>query len=297
MELLPQVHERETSPVKKLVIRKLYEYEEFFRYIPMEETLPDHPYDRVTSYPSVAFRKYNEDFPESVGVIQRDVEHLHDFGTNCDIDKTIADNYPGRRAKNVRLGIKSMAENAVFSFFYGNSPRTPGRYQAVDGFDGIQARLNPAGTQVIDGGASSGTDGSSVFALRFAEDGVMGLWTKQHFDARDLGELQTTKVSYRTRIDGTMGFAIYHGLSAGMITNINPSNPLTCAQLDKLLTRVKGASIICMSDTRWLELKANAESKGITLGQGVDSIGEVFDRWGKVPIIRPTAMLDDETNS
>ena len=288
------------DPIRSGIIETLYTEEPIFQYVPFAEVAGlALPYTTEEELPGVAFRKLNAAFAESTGVINREVETLKPFGGDSDTDKVLVDAYGNsRRATNDKMYAKAMGIKYVQTMLYGNSPgsRAGTTYDDVDGFDGIQARLTSA--QIVDAGGTTGTDGSSVFAIRFGDGWCEGLQTPQGVDARDLGEIDTKPV-YRTRIDQTAGLAIYHGRAVAAIMNIRAaSSKLTWDLMDQLVDLISGEpTIIVMSKRSRRQLKESCLSAGVMMQTVLDQLGRPIKAWDTTPILVSEAIIDTEANS
>ncbi len=105
-------------------------------------------YNREEILPGIAFRGINEDYTESTGVLQQNVETTKIFGGKSQVDRALV----GERGETVgelraihdRLKAKAAALFFTRMFFDGNSNSDPRQ------FDGLNARLT--GNQVITAG-------------------------------------------------------------------------------------------------------------------------------------------------
>jgi hypothetical protein len=285
------------DPAKSAVIETLYLEEPLFQLLPVEflDGL-SLVYPTEKELPSVGFRKLNEAFSESTGVVQRNVETLKAFGGDSDVDIALARNKPDVRRRYDKMRIKATGINFVKWFLYGNSgARTSAAYDDVDAFDGLATRITGA-SQIVNAGGSSQTDGTSVFALKFGDTYVQGLMQSPGMNARDLGELQTKPV-YRTRVDCEAGMAIYHGRACGWLRNISAagSTPCVCDDVDELIDTTAGLpDVLIMSKRSRRELKQNAWTKGVTFGREVSDVGTPLETYGNIPIICSDAVINTE---
>lgn len=290
----------DTEPAVSGVVETLYAEEKFFQYIPWRRIKGDtFRYRTRTTLPGVAFRKINEGFVNTPGVVQRHLESLHPFGGDSPVDiNEIRAHGNAWRAQEDMGYMLAMAEKFIQTFCYGNSPsgRAGAAFTDVDGFDGIQARVTS--TQTVDGGASSGTDGSSVFAIRFGDRYCQGL-EMGGLSIRDLGEQGLTDGPVMlTRIDNTAGMAIFHGRSVAWGKNFSAATTtLTCLKMEEIRSKIIGRpTLYLMSDRSLLQLKQDALSNGYAVPTGFDRIGDPIDYWGPTPIITSEAIIDTETN-
>lgn len=293
-----------TEPMLANLIEALYLEEFLFLSLPIRFGLTAGvwPYSVEKALPGVAFRKINEAFGEAVGVVQRPVETLKPFGTDSDTDKFIAKATPSRRATNDRMTMKAMAVKWIQTILYGNSPssRAGAAYNDVDGFDGLQKRFTDAGgTQIVDNGASSGSDASSVLALRFGEGWIEGLMQDgaPGFTITNFGEVQAKPV-LRTRIDAAGGMAVYHGRAGAWLKDITVSTPLSVDQLDATIDLVAGRpDVLIMSKRSRTQLRKACRTLGITLNRELNEVGKVMEYYGDIRIVTSDAMIDTETAS
>ena len=259
-----------------------------------------YPYNQEKTLPAVSFRNLNEAFTVSQGVVQRNVEVLKPFGGDSDTDKVLVDAY-GNSERSSRDGMfsKAMAQKFVQTMLYGNSPasRAGTTFDDPKGFDGIQARVTTG--QTLDAGGSSGSDGSSVFAVRFGDGFFQGLQTPVGLDSRDLGEIRSGGPLLRTRVDWTCGIGIFNGTSVAWIKDLTvTTNVLTTSLMDQLQDLITGApSAYLMTKRSRRQLKTNALATGVALGITMDALGRPLDTWGGTPIYVSDAMIDTETVS
>lgn len=284
------------DPAQSAVIETLYLEEPILQLFPVD--MIDGlslVYPTEKELPSVGFRKLNEAFSESTGVVQRNVETLKAFGGDSDVDIALARNNTDVRTRYDRMRIKATGIKFVQWLLYGNSgSRTGGNYDDVDSFDGLAKRIQTA--QQVDAGGSSQTDGSSVFALKFGDTYVQGLMQSPGINARDLGEVQGKPV-YRTRVDCEAGLAIYHGRACSWLKNLTSagSKPLTVADMDELIDLVAGMpDALIMSKRSRRELKSDAWGKGVTFGREVSDVGTPLETYGTIPIFTSDAVINTE---
>lgn len=289
-----------SDPLRAGVVETMYRSERLFQYIPwMTIEGLAYAYDREESLPGVNFRKINGSYTPGFGIVNRLVEVLKPFGCESDCDRALVDAYgEGERTRRAKMDLKAMMAHYLQTMFYGNSPnsRAGTEFDDVDGFDGIQARCGAS--QIIDAGGSSGSDGSSVFALRFGDDGVAGLQTKSAVDVEDLGILES-KPAFRLRVEHIAGLGLFTGKCVGWIKDLTATtNTLTCDDMDELMDLIDGdPDVIVMSKRSRRQLKKNARSQGIVMGTTYDLLGQKMSGWGDVPIVVSDAIIDTETVS
>jgi len=290
-----------TDPMRSGIIQTLYTEETFFQYIPFQP-IPGlaYAYNKEQALPGIAFRPINGAYTATAPVVQREVEALKPFGGESDTDVALVKAYGmQKRSERDSLFAKAMAVKYLQFFLYGNSPasRAGVAYDDINGFDGIQARLS-AGAQWLDGGGSTGADGSSVFAIRFGEGYCTGLQTPEGVDAQDLGVLQASP-AYRTRIEHIAGMCIEHGKSVVCMKDLTAATTvLTCAKMDQIVDACAGKpTVILMSKRSRRQLKADAFGLGVTLALTLDELGKPIPAWDDVPILVSDAVIDTETVS
>ena len=117
-------------------------------------------YNREDILPGVGFRGVNEGFTESVGVLNPITESLVIAGGDLDVDRFITQTM-GANQRSVQEGlkVKALAHRWTLAFIKGDSSADPRE------FDGLQRRIPPGSSQLIDAGATSGGDALSLFKL------------------------------------------------------------------------------------------------------------------------------------
>jgi hypothetical protein len=285
-----------TDPHKRGVIETLYKWEPVMGLIPFESIAGlSYSYNQEASLPGVNFRNINEAYAVTAGVVNRLVETFKPFGGESDTDRVLVNAY-GQTQRSTRDAAftKSMAIKYVQTMLYGNNgARSAGAFDDIKGFDGIEARITAA--QTVDALGTGASTGSSVFVLRFGEDGCMGLQTPEGVDVKDLGEISSAPV-YRTRIEHVAGFGIFDGTSVAWIKDIAPaSQVLTTTLLDQAIDLIAGTpSCILMTKRSRRQLKTSALTAGVALSMSIDQLGNYVERWGGIPIYVSDAMIDTE---
>lgn len=117
-------------------------------------------YNREDILPGVGFRGVNEGFVESVGVLNPITESLVIAGGDLDVDRFITQTM-GANQRSVQEGlkVKALAHAWTRTFIKGDSSADPRE------FDGLQRRIPPGSSQLLDAGATSGGDALSLFKL------------------------------------------------------------------------------------------------------------------------------------
>lgn len=117
-------------------------------------------YNREEALPGVGFRGVNEAFTESVGVLNPQTESLVIAGGDLDVDRFIVQTMgASQRAVHENMKVKALAHRWTLAFIKGDSSADPRE------FDGLQRRIPPGSSQLIDAGATSGGDVLSLFLL------------------------------------------------------------------------------------------------------------------------------------
>ena len=288
-------------------IETLYVEEQALQYVPFRTISGlSLSYNQESELPSVGFRNVNEAFAESTGVLQPAIEVLKPFGGDSDTDLIFIDAYgEGIRGTYDSMFAKAMGIKYIQFLLYGNSPivaasapdgRAGSAYDDVKGFDGLLKRIQTA--QTVDGAATGGTDGSSVFGLRFGEGMCQGLMTAKGISTRDLGELQA-KPAKRTRVDAMMGLAIFNGKSVAMVKDLAAATQvLTTVLMDQMSDKIQGkVTIYLMSKRSRYQLKVSAIASGVALSMTIDKLGEPVESWGGKPVVVSDAVIDTEHNT
>ena len=117
-------------------------------------------YNREDILPGVGFRGVNEGFTERVGVLNPITESLVIAGGDLDVDRFITQTM-GANQRSVQEGlkVKALAHRWTLAFIKGDSSADPRE------FDGLQRRIPPGSSQLLDAGATSGGDALSLFKL------------------------------------------------------------------------------------------------------------------------------------
>jgi hypothetical protein len=117
-------------------------------------------YNREEILPNVGFRGVNEAFQEGVGVLNPITESLVIAGGDLDVDRFILRTMgEQQRSTQEAMKIKALAHRWTLAFFKGDTSTEPRE------FDGLQRRIPPGSSQLIDAGATSGGDALSLFKL------------------------------------------------------------------------------------------------------------------------------------
>ena len=290
-----------TDPLRRGIIETLFEDELIMGLIPFRTVNGlALPYNQEEALPLVNFRNLNEPFTQTAGVVNRKVETLKPFGGESDTDIVLVDAYgQEERTGRDRMFSKAMGVKYVQTMLYGNSGTRNSTFDDVKGFDGIEARVTTG--QTIDALGTGGSDGSSVFAIRFGDGFVQGLQTPSGLAVKDMGEIEASP-TLRTRIQHVAGLAIYHGKAVGWIKDLRAATQvLTRQMMDDLMDLIVGRpSVIIMSKRSRAQLKTSVwgsggPGAGAGLSVGMTAAGDIVDTWGNTPILVSDAVLDTET--
>ena len=124
-------------------------------------------YSREGSLPSVAFRGVNENYSESTGIINPQVEALRIAGGDLDVDTfLIRTGGPNVRSTHEEMKVKALSAELTRVIIKGDSTSQPRE------FDGLQARIT--GSQLIEAGNTNGGDPLSLNKLDELIDQVSG---------------------------------------------------------------------------------------------------------------------------
>lgn len=287
-----------TDPKRRGIIETTFEDEPVYGLVPFR-SIPGLalPYNQEESLPAISFRNLNEPFTQVHGIVNRKIEVVKPMGSESDTDIVLVDAYgQTERSNKDRMHAKAMSVKYVQTMFYGNSPasRAGTVFNDVKGFDGIQARVTAG--QTLDA-TGAGTDGSSVFAIRFGDGFVQGLQTPSGVSVKDLGEIEASP-TLRTRIQHVAGLGIFHGRSVGWIKNLRAaSETLTITLMDELLDLIVGRpSMFVMTKRSRRQLKTSAHGLGVSLGIAMSDLGFPVETWAGIPIFVSDAMIDTEVN-
>jgi hypothetical protein len=123
-------------------------------------------YNQESVLPGIAFRGVNEGYTASAGVINPAAEALRIAGGDLTVDPALVRMF-GTEVRTTQEMMKTKALSATLStkLIKGDSSTDPRE------FDGLQARINTAGTQFVSAGTTDAGDALSLFKL----DQLLGL--------------------------------------------------------------------------------------------------------------------------
>ncbi|RJP90943.1 MAG: phage major capsid protein [Desulfobacteraceae bacterium] len=126
-------------------------------------------YNQEKTLPGIAFRGINEDYVDSVGVVNPQVEALYILGGISPVDRALVKtqgNVNNLRSIYDAMKAKSCALEYTKNFFKGDNATDP------NSFDGLENRLT--GAQAIAAGSTSGGDTLTLDMVDSLIDGVQG---------------------------------------------------------------------------------------------------------------------------
>lgn len=147
--------------VRTAIVEMYARNSDILRVLPFENIAGNAlKYNREDILPGVGFRGVNEGFTESVGVLNPITESLVIAGGDLDVDRFITQTM-GANQRSVQEGlkVKALAHRWTLAFIKGDSSADPRE------FDGLQRRIPPGSSQLLDAGATSGGDALSLFKL------------------------------------------------------------------------------------------------------------------------------------
>lgn len=284
------------DPLLAGFIETMYLEETFMQYLPFRDIAGlALAFAREKTLPSIGFRNLNEAFSESTGELERKVEALRIFGADSDTDRELVKAYGnGERVARDSMTAKAMAMTFVQYFLYGNSgSRTGNAYDDVKAFDGLETVC--ASGQKVDGGGSTGSDGSAIFAIRFGAGWLQGLQLAPGLEVRNLGELET-KPAFRTRADWTSGYALYNDTAIAWMYDLTVAAKPTAVKMDQLRDKIPGGpDIYLMSKRSRRDLQSEMLGSGVLLQTTLDAVGRAIPAYGDVPIVISEAIIDTES--
>lgn len=127
-----------------------------FRSIPGNS----YAYNQEGILPGVAFRGINEAYTPSAGVINPAAEALRVAGGDLTVDPALVKMFGAEvRTTHETLKAKALAASITNKIIKGSSATDPRE------FDGLQARINTAGSQFVSAGTTDNGDALSLFKL------------------------------------------------------------------------------------------------------------------------------------
>ncbi len=210
------------DPLQQGVVEIFAESTPVLQYMPFMDVAGDaYQFNVEKTLPGVSFRSYNEQYDESTGVIQRNIEALKVFGGSAKVDRAQIKSQGNENdllAIQTRMKSKAAALDFSRNFFKGDSTADP------KGFDGLQNRLT--GAQVID---MSGP--LTLAALDEAIDAVQGAPTvifANKDTRRQINALMRASGQATETVSDVFGKQIpaYAGIPIGVIETDAGGNPI-----------------------------------------------------------------------
>jgi len=180
-------------------------------------------YNREDILPGVGFRGVNEGFAESVGVLNPITESLYIAGGDLDVDRFITQTM-GANQRSVQEGlkVKALAHRWTLAFIKGDSSADPRE------FDGLQVRIPPGSSQLVDAGATSGGDALSLSKLDLL---ISKVDDPTHLI---MNTAMMLKLTAAARATGVSGFMTWDRNEFGQRVNVYNDLPILIAKEDNL---------------------------------------------------------------
>jgi hypothetical protein len=198
-----------------------------------------------TGLPTVYFRMLNQGVPSSKSTTTQVDEGLAYMEARTQIDvkeASLNGNTAEFRLSESRPMLESMAQTFASKLFYGNTALDP------EQFTGLATRYSddsgPANAENIVDGLGRGTDNTSIWLIRWSEEGVFGIYpkgSKAGINHQDLGEQDAFDANgnrFRAFMDlyqWDCGLVVKNWKYAVRIANIDVSNLIAQASAADLL--------------------------------------------------------------
>ena len=267
-------------------------------------------YARRVGLPTVSFRGVNQGVDTSKSVIEQILFETKNIGGRSQIDKTLAHLDPRGvnvlRAEEDAGFAASMGNIFNLKAFYGSSKTTKGLE-----FDGLSTQLNLLSkATVIDGGSSSASAVTSVYAVAFKDAnsvdgrlrGVEGILSNnQSIEAIDMGLQYATDadskqyLAYTTEFEFAPGFAVYDDRSIGRIANLDLTDSPTTTDLINLEAAMRPFKISAffVSSQTWVQLQKIKLTALNTFNSDVDLFINVLT-FNNIPIFIDDNIVNTE---
>jgi hypothetical protein len=187
--------------VRTAIVEMYARNSDILRVLPFESIAGNAlKYNREDTLPGVGFRGVNEAFTESVGVLNPITESLVIAGGDLDVDRFIVMTMgANQRAVHEGMKVKALAHRWTLAFIKGDSSADPRE------FDGLQRRIPPGSSQLIDAGATSGGDALSLFLL---DTLISRVDDPTHLIMNKTMSLRLTQASRATGVGGFITFDV-----------------------------------------------------------------------------------------
>lgn len=147
------------DPLAAGIVEMFAENSPILQVLPFEDVVGGGlPYNVEETLPGIGFRGVNEEWDQSIGVVNPQFEPLVIAGGELDFDNHILRTQgEGRRATETASKVKAMGLKWTQAFIHGDSSTNPRT------FDGLMPRLR--GRQLVSAGSTAGGSALSLFAL------------------------------------------------------------------------------------------------------------------------------------
>ena len=264
----------------------------------------DHKYVKETSAPVVGFRAVNDGLENTKSADTLVTINLKILDASFAIDKALADAYIG--GPEAYIG-REAARHLKSAFFHAEKQILSGTGNEADGFNGLpdDGNLNAvADDMVVNGGGTTDSTASSVWAIRSAgdmNDCVAIAGDNGKIDIGDsvgqrlAGSSTGSYPAYYTPIQGWLGLQIGGKYSVGRLANVTEDSGKTLsdsmlADLLSVFPAGRGPNYLVMSRRSLKQLQQSRTATNAT-GAPAPFPSEAFG----VPIIVSDGVSDVET--
>lgn len=137
------------------------------------------------TYPGVGFRQANQGFTYTKSTFLNRVHECYIFGGNMRVDVAVANAHEDGPEAYKAIEASGFAKSAMIElgqqFFYGNTAGTGAQVNDASGFPGLnqfhdafvtELTARSITTLVVDAGGTTATTGSSVYGVKFGDQGL-----------------------------------------------------------------------------------------------------------------------------
>ncbi len=264
----------------------------------------DHKYVKETSAPVVGFRAVNDGLENTKSADTLVTINLKILDASFAIDKALADAYIG--GPEAYIG-REAARHLKSAFFHAEKQILSGTGNEADGFNGLpdDGNLNAvADDMVVNGGGTTDSTASSVWAIRSAGDMNDCVAIAGDNGKIDIGDSVVQRLAgsstgsypaYYTPIQGWLGLQIGGKYSVGRLANVTEDSGKTLsdsmlADLLSVFPAGRGPNYLVMSRRSLKQLQQSRTATNAT-GAPAPFPSEAFG----VPIIVSDGVSDVET--
>ncbi len=264
----------------------------------------DHKYVKETSAPVVGFRAVNDGLENTKSADTLVTINLKILDASFAIDKALADAYIGGPEAYIGRGA---ARHLKSAFFHAEKQILSGTGNEADGFNGLpdDGNLNAvADDMVVNGGGTTDSTASSVWAIRSAGDMNDCVAIAGDNGKIDIGDSVVQRLAgsstgsypaYYTPIQGWLGLQIGGKYSVGRLANVTEDSGKTLsdsmlADLLSVFPAGRGPNYLVMSRRSLKQLQQSRTATNAT-GAPAPFPSEAFG----VPIIVSDGVSDVET--